>query len=62
MKKPAIPSIPSGDPARMRFDSTVKERLEIICGDRTGKIPLLKTDASLIDVISTLNAVISAIQ
>ena len=57
MKKPAIPAVPRADPERTRFDAAIKERLEIMGGDRTGKLAALPGDASLADVIARINEI-----
>lgn len=56
MKKPAIPK------AQTKFEQAIKERLEIISGERTEKIKALAPSASLPDVISKINEIIEAIQ
>lgn len=62
MKKPAIPSVPKPGQDRFRFDTAVKERLEMIGGDRMGKIEPLPATATLADVIAAVNAMIEATQ
>lgn len=62
MKKPAIPPAPNTDTARTRFDSAVKERLEIIGGERNGRIQALKSSATLADTIAKINEIINRIQ
>ena len=46
MRKPAIPPVPIGEPARSNFDSSVKEVLESLTGQRNGRLELLDTDAT----------------
>lgn len=62
VKKPGIPSIPRNDPARISFDKAVKERLEIIGGDRGDIIQPLSLDASLPQAIAKLNEIIALLQ
>lgn len=62
MKKPAIPSVPKAGVDRTRFDSAIKERLETMGGDRTGKLEPLPATATLADVIAKVNALIEAVQ
>ena len=59
MKKPAIPSVPPSDKARMAFDMAVKERLEILSGERGGRIKPLSANATLEDMIEKVNEVIA---
>lgn len=63
MKKPAIPS-PSklADPAQVKFDAAVKERLELIAGERGTKLASLPAGASLDDVIAKINELIGLMQ
>lgn len=61
VKKPAIPKEPT-DPRRARFDSALKENIEIINGLRGNKLTLLDANASLSDVIAKINEVIYLIQ
>jgi hypothetical protein len=61
VRKPAIPSAPK-DPARARFDSSVKENLEILLGRRGDRIQLLDENASLDDVIAKVNEIIGLLQ
>ena len=61
LHKPAIPSTPK-DPAREKFDKTVKESLEIIMGRRDSKVKQLAEDASLSDVIAKINEILTIIQ
>ena len=63
MKKPAIPTPPSGDKARMSFDAAIKERLEIIGGERGGKrIRQLNSEASQSEVIAKVNELLERLQ
>lgn len=63
MKKPAIPPVSkSSDAARMRFDSSIKERLEIIGGERSAKFNPLPADASLEQVVARINAIQAILQ
>lgn len=60
--KPSIPPAPTGDAARAHFDRAVKERLEIIGGERAGRISALTSSATLSDVIAKINELINRIQ
>lgn len=61
--KPAIPSVPaSDDNARMKFDKAVKERLEIIAGERSKKIDLLPAGATLEETCAKLNKLLELLQ
>ena len=62
MKKPSIPPAPTSDTARSHFDRAVKERLEIIGGERAGRISPLNASATLADVITKINELIDRIQ
>ena len=46
----------------MSFDKAVKERLELVCGDRAGKIKPLAPDASLAVAVAKINEILSALQ
>lgn len=61
MKKPGIPS-PPYDPSRARFDSALKETLEQITGVRGTRITQLNANASLSDVITKINELITVLQ
>ncbi|MFA6039905.1 MAG: hypothetical protein WC733_00195 [Methylophilus sp.] len=52
-----IPSQPS-DP----FSRAVRERLELISGERGTKLKSLESDASLSDVITKINEIIALLQ
>lgn len=56
-KKQGIPSSPKD-----AFSKAVRERLEQITGERTGKIKQLEQDASLSDVITKINEILSLLQ
>jgi len=63
MKKPSIPSVPVSDnAARMKFDSIIKERVEIISGERGGKLAALPIDATLEQTIALINKLLLLIQ
>lgn len=63
MKKPPIPSVPTGDRTRAGFDSAVKERLELLGGERNTKIkPLDPETATLSDIATKLNELIYLLQ
>ena len=50
--------MPPSDKARMAFDMAVKERLEIVSGERGGRIKPLSANATLEEVIDKVNEVI----
>jgi hypothetical protein len=62
MKKPAIPSVPKAGEERGRFDSAVKERLELIAGERGGKLAKLPADADLAAAVARINELIERLQ
>lgn len=63
VKKPAIPSVPpSSDTARMKFDKSVKERLEIISGERSEKLDPLPMTATLEETCAKLNKLLELLQ
>ena len=62
MKKPAIPSVPTMDTARVRFDASIKERLEIIGGERSDKLRLLESGSTLEETIAKVNELIGVLQ
>lgn len=61
MKKPAIPTAPK-DPRRSRFDTSIKETLEIITGARGTRLEPLASNAGLSDVITKINELIDTMQ
>lgn len=62
MKKRAIPQTPRGTENRGRFDEAVKENLEIITGQRGGKIEALADGASNAEIIAKINELIALLQ
>jgi hypothetical protein len=60
MMKPAIPSPLTG--SQPRINQAVKERLEIISGERGGRIARLPANASLADAIAALNRLLEVLQ
>jgi hypothetical protein len=59
MTKRAIPQIlPTSDPAL----KVVKENLEVIMGQRGGKLQPLPPTATLTDLINSVNAIIEKLQ
>lgn len=62
MKKPAIPQLPRAGEDRTRFDSALKERAEILTGERGGKIAPLPIGADLPAVVSKINELIALLQ
>lgn len=62
MKKPAIPSGAGvRDAPTARVLAALKTNIDIITGAVGGEVPALPSDATLADVISTLNAIIRRI-
>lgn len=59
MGKPAIPAIPTGDPALHGVLSSLKENVETVRGVRNGPIAGLAADASHEEVIAKVNELIS---
>lgn len=62
MKKPAIPPVPKAGDDRSRFDGAIKERLELIAGERRGKIAPLAADADMPTVVEKINELIGLLQ
>jgi|ABSN01.1.fsa_nt_gi hypothetical protein len=59
MKKRAIPAPNS---QQVSINTAVKERLEIICGDRGGAIKPLPPGASLEQVVAKINEILQVLQ
>lgn len=64
MSKRAIPSLPASAVGsdRAPFDTAVKECLEVITGQRGGRIAPLRSSATLADVIAKVNEIIARLQ
>ena len=62
MTRRSIPTVPRSDKARMDFDAAVKERLEVMGGERGEKIRLLPADASLAEAVAKVNELIARMQ
>lgn len=63
MKKPAIPPLPRAGEDRMRFDAALKERAEILAGERGGKIaPLPPGTTDMATVVAKINELIALLQ
>jgi hypothetical protein len=63
MKKRAIPKAPASAGVEVRlFSEAVKERLELISGERGGSIAPLPATASSADVIAKVNEIIERLQ
>lgn len=58
MKKPSIPSINVKDGELQRVLLSLKENAEIINGTRIGKITMLSSGATNIEVIDKINEII----
>lgn len=61
-RKRAVPRLPAQGDDRRQFDQAVKENLEILMGQRGGRIERLKQDATLTDVIAKVNEIIARLQ
>jgi hypothetical protein len=61
-KKPGIPLPPKPGEDRTRFDSAVKESLEVIMGRRGFTIAALPSAASNTQIIDKINEIIATIQ
>jgi len=62
MKKTAIPKLPRAGEDRTRFDAALKERAEILAGERGGKIAPLAEDADMPTVVAKINELIALLQ
>lgn len=62
MKKRAIPSIPIGQQPREKFDTALKEDLEIIMGQRGARVGALPATATLAEVIAKVNEILTRLQ
>lgn len=60
-KKRAIPQVPQ-DPARQPFDQAVKENLEVIMGQRGGRVEPLPPTATLPELVAKVNELIQRLQ
>lgn len=60
--KRAIPAVPRPSDPRDKFDAAVKENLEILTGQRGGRIKPLPADADLAAVIAKVNEIIDRLQ
>jgi len=62
MKKRAIPKTPSPGEDRAAFDQAVRENLQIIMGERAGRIAPLGQSATLSEVIAKMNEILVRLQ
>lgn len=63
MRKPALPAIPKQGEDRARFDSAVKENLNVLTGRIGGAItPLDRDTATLDDVAAKINEILEQLQ
>lgn len=62
MSKPAIPRAPLPGQPRGRFDEVVKEVLDGITGQTTGRIAKLPETATNAEIIAKLNELIDRLQ
>lgn len=63
MAKPAIPVVNTEDRTVNQAFAAIKENIELLTGSRPGSapLPLLASTATLADVISAMNSLISRI-
>lgn len=62
-KLPPIPDVPrTQDASRSRFDTAVKENLEVVTGRRLSALKLLEEGATLEQVIDKVNELIARLQ
>lgn len=63
MTKRAIPAVARpDDPAQSKFNQAVKENLEVLTGQRAGRIATLDASASTAQIISKINEIIDRLQ
>jgi hypothetical protein len=62
VSKPAIPRVPLPGQTRGRFDEVVKEVLDAITGQTTGKLAKLPETASNAEIIAKINELIDRLQ
>lgn len=62
MRRPAIPPVPRLLEERQRFDSALKERLELLAGERGPNIKPLASDADLTAVVAKINEIVALLQ
>lgn len=61
-QRPALPAIPPTDAADHRLMSAIKERLELVAGERGTKLPTLPSTATLPQVITAYNNLVALLQ
>jgi hypothetical protein len=64
MPKRAIPGVPTSavEHKRVLFDNAIKENLEVLTGQRGGRIADLPSTATLDDVIVKVNEILARLQ
>ena len=62
MKRPAIPPVPRLLEERQRFDGAIKERLELLAGERGPSIKPLPSGADTSAVVAKINEIITLLQ
>lgn len=65
IRKPALPDTPNPGSApheRFQFDSAVKETLEVITGRRKNTVAELPATATMAEMITKINQLISQLQ
>ena len=58
-RKPPIPDIPRSDPQWFAYLASLKANVELLTGVRGGTLDQLTSSASLSDVISKINEIIT---
>lgn len=63
MAKRAIPQVPKrGNEPRQAFDAALKENIEILTGQRGGRIKTLVATATTAEIIAKINEIIDRLQ
>lgn len=62
MAKRAIPQVPKASEDRARFDQALAENLQILMGQRGGKIEPLAATATTAQIIAKINEIIDRLQ
>jgi len=63
MTKRAIPAVARpDDPVQAKFNQAVKENLEILMGQRMGRIAELDSSATTAQIISKINEILERLQ
>ena len=62
MSKRAIPQVPKVSEDRTRFDQALAENLQILMGQRGGKIEPLAATATTAEIIAKINEIVHRLQ